>query len=128
MLLTEYLKERRRVQELEANDLARQQEIAAPNAELKDQRILIQKVNDKVEETRSAPQTVANEQEICGCNSGVCVKHPKVGRRLAQIPLQVRSVAVVLWATRDASHSKAATVLRLTPRLSAPRLTALRIK
>jgi len=56
MLLTEYLKERRRVQELEANDLARQQEIAALNAELKDQRILIQRVNDKVEVTRSAPQ------------------------------------------------------------------------
>jgi hypothetical protein len=33
-------------------------------------------------------------------------------RRLVQTPLQLRSVAVALWSTRDASHSEAATVLR----------------
>ena len=55
MLLNEFLKEHRTVQE-------QQKEIDALRAELKDQRALIQKVNDKVELNRPAPQTVVNDQ------------------------------------------------------------------
>ena len=55
MLLIEFLKEHRTVQE-------QQKEIDALRAELKDQRALIQKVNDKVELNRPAPQTVVNDQ------------------------------------------------------------------
>jgi hypothetical protein len=55
MLLNEFLKEHRTVQE-------QQKEIDALKAELKEQRALIQKVNDKVELDRSAPQTVLNNQ------------------------------------------------------------------
>ncbi len=52
MLLNEFLKEHRTVQ-------AQQNEIDALKAELKEQRAFIQKVNDKVELNRPAPQTVA---------------------------------------------------------------------
>ena len=55
MLLNEFLKEHRTVQE-------QQREIDALKAELKEQRALIQKVNDKVELGRPAPQTVLNNQ------------------------------------------------------------------
>ena len=55
MLLNEVLKEHRTVQE-------QQKEIDALRAELKEQRALIQKVNDKVELNRPAPQTVANRK------------------------------------------------------------------
>jgi hypothetical protein len=55
MLLNEFLKEHRTVQE-------QQKEIDALRAELKEQRALIRKVNDKVELSRPAPQTVANDQ------------------------------------------------------------------
>ena len=55
MLLNEFLKEHRTVQ-------AQQKEIDALRAELEEQRMLIQKVNDKVELSRSAPQTAANNQ------------------------------------------------------------------
>ena len=55
MLLNEFHKEHRTVQE-------QQKEIDALRAELKDQRALIQKVNDKVELNRPAPQTVVNDQ------------------------------------------------------------------
>ena len=55
MLLNEFLKEYRTVQ-------PEQKEIDALRAELKEQRAFIQKVNDKVELSRSAPQTVANNQ------------------------------------------------------------------
>jgi endosialidase-like protein len=55
MLLNEFLKEHRTVQ-------AQQQEIEGLRAELKEQRTLIQKVHDKVELNRPAPQTVANDQ------------------------------------------------------------------
>ena len=51
MLLNEFLKEHRTVQ-------AQQKEIEALRAELKEQRVLIQKVNDKLELSRPAPQTV----------------------------------------------------------------------
>jgi len=53
MLLNEFLKEHRTVQE-------QQKEIDALKAELKEQRALIQKVNDKVELDKPAPQTVLN--------------------------------------------------------------------
>ena len=53
MLLNEFLKEHRTMQ-------AQQKEIDALRAELKEQRALIQKVNDKVEMSRPAPQTVLN--------------------------------------------------------------------
>ena len=55
MLLNEFLKEHRTVQE-------QQKEIDALKAELKEQRALIQKVNDKVELDKPARQTVLNNQ------------------------------------------------------------------
>src|SRR5207249_2495741 len=55
MLLNEFLKEHRMVQQQE-------KEIDALKAELKEQRVLIQKVNDKVELGKPAPQTVLNSQ------------------------------------------------------------------
>jgi trimeric autotransporter adhesin len=55
MLVNEFLKEHRTVQE-------QQKEIDALKAELKEQRALIQKVNDKVELDKPAPQTVLNNQ------------------------------------------------------------------
>jgi trimeric autotransporter adhesin len=55
MLLSEFLKEHRLVQE-------QQKEIEALKAELKEQRTLIQKVSAQLELTKSAPQTVLNDQ------------------------------------------------------------------
>jgi hypothetical protein len=55
MLLNEFLKEHRTVQE-------QQKEIDALNAELKEQRSLIQKVSAQLELSKAAPQTVANRQ------------------------------------------------------------------
>ena len=55
MLLNEFLKEHRTVQE-------QQNEINVLQAELKEQRALIQRVNDKVELTKPVPQTVLNNQ------------------------------------------------------------------
>ena len=55
MLLNEFLKEHRTVQ-------AQQTEIEALRAELKEQRALIQKVNDRVDLNRAAPQAVVNNQ------------------------------------------------------------------
>jgi endosialidase-like protein len=55
MLLNEFLKEHRTVQE-------QQKEIDALKAELKEQKALIQKVSDKVELNRPAPQMVVNNQ------------------------------------------------------------------
>jgi len=55
MLVNEFLKEHRTVQE-------QQKEIDALKAELKEQRALIQKVNDKVELDKPARQTVLNNQ------------------------------------------------------------------
>ena len=55
MLLTEFLKEHRTVQE-------QQKEIDALRAELKEQSAFIQMVNDKVELNRPAPRTVLNIQ------------------------------------------------------------------
>jgi predicted RNase H-like nuclease (RuvC/YqgF family) len=55
MLLNEFLKEHRTVQE-------QQKEIDALKAELKEQRALIWKVNDKLEFNRPAPQTVLDSR------------------------------------------------------------------
>jgi hypothetical protein len=55
MLLNEFLKEHRTVQK-------QQQEIDALKAELKEQRALIQRVSDKVELNKPAPQTIADNQ------------------------------------------------------------------
>jgi hypothetical protein len=51
MLLNEFLKAHRKMEE-------QQQEIAALSAQLKEQKALIQKVSDKVELNKPAPQTV----------------------------------------------------------------------
>jgi hypothetical protein len=53
MLLNEFLKEHRQVQE-------QQRQIEQLTAQLKEQRTLIQKVNDKLELKKAVPQTVAN--------------------------------------------------------------------
>jgi hypothetical protein len=55
MLLNEFLKAHRRIEEQDKR-------IDQLTAQLKEQALLIQKVNDKVELNRSAPQTVANDQ------------------------------------------------------------------
>ncbi|MFL6499547.1 MAG: tail fiber domain-containing protein [Candidatus Udaeobacter sp.] len=55
MLLNEFLKEHRRGE-------AQQKELDALKAEFKEQSALIQKVNDKVELNRPAPQTVVSDQ------------------------------------------------------------------
>ena len=55
MLLNEFLKEHRTVQE-------QQNEIDAFRAELKEQRTLIQKVNDKIELNRPVQQTALNNE------------------------------------------------------------------
>ena len=60
MLLNEFLKEHRKVQQLEANAAEQQKKIRLLRSERKEQRALIQKVNNKVELNRPAPQTVAN--------------------------------------------------------------------
>ena len=55
MLLNEFLKEHRRIEEQDKR-------IDQLTAQLKEQALLIQKVNDKVELNRAAPQTVADDQ------------------------------------------------------------------
>ena len=55
MLLNEFLKEHRTVQR-------QQKEIDVLKAELKEQRALIQAINDKVELGKPSPQTVLNNQ------------------------------------------------------------------
>src|SRR5215831_8908901 len=55
MLLNEFLKEHKKVQRLEAA-------LAAMGERLKDQDAKIQKVNDKVELSKPAPQTVLNNR------------------------------------------------------------------
>jgi len=55
MLRNEFLKEHRKVQQ-------QQKEIDALKAELKEQRVLIQKVSDKVQFNKSAPQILLSNQ------------------------------------------------------------------
>ena len=69
MLLNEFLKEHRRVQEQEvtiaevkSSDAERQKEIKALEAVLKEQAAQIQKVSSQLEFSKPAPQTVSNNQ------------------------------------------------------------------
>jgi endosialidase-like protein len=62
MLLNEFLKEHRKVQELEANDAEQQKAIKALTAMVKEQAAQIQKVSAQLEVTKPAPQTVLNNQ------------------------------------------------------------------
>jgi hypothetical protein len=62
MLLNEFLKEHRAFVEEQRKVEEQQKEIDVLKAELKEQRSLIQKVSDKVESKRSAPQVVVNDQ------------------------------------------------------------------
>jgi hypothetical protein len=55
MLLNEFLKEQRKVQELEANAAKQQQQIEALTA-------VVQKVSAQLQVTKSAPQTVQNNR------------------------------------------------------------------
>jgi hypothetical protein len=57
MLLNEFLKEHRRVEELQAHDAQQQNEIKALKAELKEQASQIQKVSAQLELTKPAPET-----------------------------------------------------------------------
>jgi trimeric autotransporter adhesin len=56
MLLNEFLKEHKKVQELEANDAEQQKEIAALIGHIKEQDSKIQRVSDQVEMNKAAPQ------------------------------------------------------------------------
>ncbi len=62
MLLNEFLEEHRKVQQLEANDAEQQREIKALVATVKEQAAQIQKVSAQLEVSKSAPQTVLNNQ------------------------------------------------------------------
>ena len=62
MLLNEFLKEHRKVQQLEANALEQQKEIEALAATVKQQASQNQKVSAKIELSKAAPQTVVNNQ------------------------------------------------------------------
>jgi hypothetical protein len=62
MLLNEFLKEHRAFVQEQRNVEEQQKEIDVLKAELKEQRSLIQKVSDKLELKRSAPQAVVNDQ------------------------------------------------------------------
>ena len=60
MLLNEFLKEHRTVQELEATVAQQQKEIQALTASLKEQASQIQKVSAQLEVSKPAPQMVIN--------------------------------------------------------------------
>ena len=62
MLLNEFLKEHRKVQQLEANDAEQRKEIKALAVTVKEQAAQIQKVSAQLELSKSAPQTVVNSQ------------------------------------------------------------------
>jgi len=62
MLLNEFLKEHRAFVEEQHKVAQQQEEIDVLKAELKEQRALIQKVNDKVELKTSAAQVVVHNQ------------------------------------------------------------------
>jgi predicted RNase H-like nuclease (RuvC/YqgF family) len=55
MLLNEFFKEHRKVQE-------QQQKIDSLKADLREQRELIQKIGNRLEITKSAPQMVSNDR------------------------------------------------------------------
>jgi trimeric autotransporter adhesin len=60
MLLNEFLKEHRKVQELEANDVEQQNAIKALTAMVKEQASQLQKVSAQLELNKRAPQIVVN--------------------------------------------------------------------
>jgi len=62
MLLNEFLKEHRKVQELEANEAEQQKAIKALIAMVKEQGAQIQKVSAQLELNKPAPQTVLNNR------------------------------------------------------------------
>jgi hypothetical protein len=62
MLLNEFLKEHRKVHQLEANDVQQQNAIKALTAMVKEQAAQIQKVRAQVELSKAAPRTVLNGQ------------------------------------------------------------------
>ena len=62
MLLNEFLKEHKRVEELQMARVGEQKEIAWLKQQLKDQAALIQKVSDKIEISKARPQVVANDR------------------------------------------------------------------
>ena len=62
MLLNEFLKEHRKVQQLEANDAEQHREIKALVAAVKEQATQIQKMSVQLERSKSAPQIVLNNQ------------------------------------------------------------------
>ena len=62
MLLNEFLKEHRKVESLEKAIAEQQKENAAMRAMLKQQAAQIQKVSAHLELSKSAPQTVLNQQ------------------------------------------------------------------
>ena len=62
MLLNEFLKEHRKVESLEKAMAEQQKENATIRAMLKEQAAQIQKVSAQLELSKSAPQTVLNDQ------------------------------------------------------------------
>jgi len=62
MLLNEFLKEHRKVQELEANGADQQRAINALIATVKEQAAQIQRVSAHLELSKAAPQTALNGQ------------------------------------------------------------------
>ena len=62
MLLNEFLKEHRKVQQLEANDAEQHREIKALVASVKEQATEIQRISARLEVTKIAPQMVLNNQ------------------------------------------------------------------
>ena len=62
MLLNEFLKEHRAFVEEQLKNEQQQKEIDVLKGELKEQRSLIQKVNDRLELKRSTPQVVGNDR------------------------------------------------------------------
>jgi hypothetical protein len=61
MLLNEFLKEHRKVEDLQATAAQQAKEIKTLNATLKEQAAQIQKVSARIEASRPAPQVVVNE-------------------------------------------------------------------
>ena len=62
MLLNEFLKEHRKVQELEANDVQQQKAIKTLTAMVKEQAAQIQKVSAQLESSNLVTQTALNNQ------------------------------------------------------------------
>ena len=62
MLLNEFLKEHKKVQQLEANATEQQKEVNHLRSELKKQAAQIQRVSVELAVNRPAPKTAANNQ------------------------------------------------------------------